>query len=112
MKHHMKLSAKPFNLVKRGEKVIESRLFDEKRKKLDLGDIITFTNSEDPTQVAEFCVIGLLRYNKFEDLFADYHPSMFGGTSESELLKEIKQFYSDEEETEFGVVGIKLGSVD
>ena len=40
----MKLNNNPFNLIKNGEKIIELRLFDSKRKSLQIGDIIEFTN--------------------------------------------------------------------
>ena len=41
----MKLNPTPFDMIKSGEKTIEPRLFDEKRKALSLGDEIIFTNN-------------------------------------------------------------------
>lgn len=44
MIHKMKLHNKPFNLIKEGSKIIELRLYDEKRAKVKIDDIIEFTN--------------------------------------------------------------------
>ena len=38
--HHMKLHASPFEKIKSGEKTIELRLFDEKRRQIKVGDTI------------------------------------------------------------------------
>lgn len=38
----MKLNDSPFDRIKSGKKIIDIRLFDEKRKLLNLGDIIHF----------------------------------------------------------------------
>jgi len=44
----MKLSTEPFNKIASGEKVIESRLFDEKRQKISIGDQIVFSENGKP----------------------------------------------------------------
>lgn len=51
---------------------------------------------------------GLLHYQSFKELFADHDPALFGEESRSFLLKQIKEFYSDADEGEYGVVGIRL----
>ena len=63
--HEMNLQPSYFDFIKDGTKRIELRLFDEKRQQIQLGDIIEFTKSEDDKFKAE--VIGLLRYNSFND---------------------------------------------
>lgn len=108
----MKLSSIPFEKIRNGDKVIESRLYDEKRQMIRLSDEILFSQSDDDTQTANTRVIGILRYSSFQQLFADHEPGLFGGTSADELLKEIKQFYSDEDEAKYGVVGIRLQRID
>ena len=42
MKHEMRLLPKPFELICSGVKTVEIRLNDEKRKKIQVGDTITF----------------------------------------------------------------------
>lgn len=112
MQHQMKLTSIPFEKILSGNKVIESRLYDEKRRMINLGDEIFFSQSDDNKQTVNTKVIGILRYDSFQQLFADHDPKLFGGTNTDELLKEIKQFYSDEDEAKYGVVGIRLQKID
>lgn len=112
MQHVMKLSGEPFNKIAKGEKVIESRLYDEKRQQIALGDMIEFTENDHLENKIYTKVIGLLRYRSFKDLFADYEPALFGGESREFLLSQIKQFYSDEDEQKYGVVGVRIEKVD
>jgi ASC-1-like (ASCH) protein len=43
--HKMKLTTEPFDKIKSGSKIIEVRLFDEKRKDINLGDEIVLYDS-------------------------------------------------------------------
>ncbi len=108
----MKLSSEPFNKVARKEKVIESRLHDEKRQQIALGDEIIFSENDHSKNSIHTKVIGLLRYPSFQQLFADHDPALFGGESRDFLLNQIKQFYSDEDEQKYGVVGIRIEVID
>lgn len=51
--HNMKLAEKWFNYVKNGKKTIEGRVLDEKRKLLDVGDFIIFTNNDNQKQTVK-----------------------------------------------------------
>jgi ASC-1-like (ASCH) protein len=104
----MKLSKIPFDKIVAGTKSIESRLFDDKRKLINIGDIIEFTENEDSTKKITMKVKALYRYGTFVELFSDFSPILFGGESKEFLLTEIEQFYSREDQTKFGVVGIKI----
>lgn len=42
----MKLSQEPFDKIASGEKIIESRLFDEKRRLIKVGDEIEFSQND------------------------------------------------------------------
>lgn len=112
MQHQMKLSTEPFNQISSGTKAIESRLYDEKRQQIALGDEIEFSENDHPENKVHAKVIGLLRYQSFKELFADHEPSLFGGESREFLLNQIKRFYSDEDEQKYGVVGIRIARVD
>ncbi|HCM53770.1 MAG TPA: hypothetical protein DIS59_02360 [Candidatus Magasanikbacteria bacterium] len=90
------------------KKVIESRLFDEERKQISIGDTIEFSENDKPENVVRATVTGLLQYRTFKELFADHEPSLFGEESRDFLLNQIKQFYSDEDELKYGVIGIRL----
>ncbi|MBQ1387557.1 ASCH domain-containing protein [Candidatus Saccharibacteria bacterium] len=106
--HEMNLQPSYFDFIKDGTKRIELRLFDEKRQQIQLGDIIEFTKSEDDKFKAE--VIGLLRYNSFNDLFEDFDISILADKSmtKQELLDVLSEFYTPEKQAEFGVLGIRL----
>ena len=108
MQHKMKLSSKSFGKIARKEKVIESRLYDEKRQLIRLGDEIEFSENDKPETKVSARVIGLLRYQSFKDLFRDHEPALFGGEDRAFLLNEIKSFYSDEDEQKYGVVGVRI----
>lgn len=111
MQHQMMVSSEPFNQIASGAKVIESRLYDEKRQQINLGDELEFSENDHSENKINTKVIGLLRYQSFEDLFADHEPTLFGGESREFLLNQIKQFYSDEDERKCGVVGIRIEKV-
>ncbi len=108
----MKLATEPFNKVASGAKVIESRLYDEKRQQIAMGDEIEFSENDNSDNKAKTIVKGLLRYKTFNELFADLNPALFGEQDRDFLLNQIKQFYSDEDEQKYGVVGIRLQLID
>ena len=104
----MNLQPKYFDFIKDGTKRIELRLYDEKRQSIQLGDIIEFAKSDDEKFKAE--VIGLLRYNSFADLFEDFDISILADSSmtKQELLEALGEFYTEEKQAEFGVIGIRI----
>jgi len=108
MQHEMHLAKNPFEKIRNRTKTIESRLFDDKRKLINHGDVILFRQSDDESQEVKTEVIAVLRYDSFNDLMTAFPPAMFGGNSTGELLTEIRQFYSEHDEKKYGVVGIKI----
>lgn len=104
----MKVSAEPFGKIVRKEKVIESRLYDEKRQRIAIGDEIIFSENEHPENMVKTRVVGISIYGSFENLFADNEPALFGGESREFLLNEIRQFFSVEDEQKNGVVGFRI----
>lgn len=104
----MNLQPKYFDFIKDGTKRIELRLYDEKRQSIQLGDIIEFAKSDDEKFKAE--VVGLLRYDSFADLFEDFDISILADSSmtKQELLEVLGEFYSEEKQAEFGVIGIRI----
>ena len=100
----MNLNPIAFEKVRTGNKTIETRLYDDKRKLINIGDIVTFWSNEDKITVV---VVDLLKYKRFEDLFSNNDFSLFGGDSLENLMT-IYKYYSKEDEEKFGVVGIKF----
>lgn len=109
--HEMKLQPEPFVAVATGTKIIESRLYDEKRQKIQLGDQILFRNMEKTDEAVTARVDGLLRYETFSAMFNDFPPSAFGGISKELLEDQIYGFYSKEEEAKYGVLGIRISKI-
>lgn len=95
--HSLQLASDSFEAISLGQKVIESRLYDEKRQLIQVGDRIEFTNRDAPAQKVTVRVIGLLRYETFYDLFSHNIPAKFGGESVEWLESQIKEFYSLDE---------------
>ena len=104
----MNLQPKYFDFIKDGTKRIGLRLYDEKRRSIQLRDIIEFAKSDDEKFKAE--VIGLLRYKSFADLFKDFDISILADNSmtKQELLEVLGEFYSEEKQAKFGVIGIRI----
>lgn len=104
----MRLKKGPFEKVQNGTKAIESRLLDDKRKLINPGDEILFRLADDETREVKTRVIAIFRYRSFKELMTDFPASLFGGDSTEDLLAEIRQFYSEDEEKKYGVVGVKV----
>ena len=108
MKHEMGLQSKYFDYMKNGTKRIELRLFDEKRQGINIGDTIEFANPDGEKLLMR--VVGLLRYESFEELFRDFDFSILADASmtKRELLDVLNGFYPLEKQHEMGVVGIRV----
>jgi len=108
--HHMKLNSSPFEMIKRGDKTIELRLFDEKRRKIKVGDIITFTNTANGEQMST-TVKNVHRFDSFDELYKSL-PLLQCGYTTADIDKahpsDMEQYYSVEAQNQYGVVGIEL----
>ncbi len=110
MEHILKLQPKYFDYINNGTKRIELRLYDEKRQKINIGDTIIFQKEPELEIIMKVKVIGILRYNTFEDLFKDFDIEMLADRSMSkqELLNVLEEFYTPEKQEQYGVVGIRI----
>ena len=110
MKYEMKLQPEYYNFILNGTKRIEIRLNDEKRQQIKIGDTIKFLKEPKLNEFFEAKVIGLLRYNTFEDMFNDFDTSILADKSmtKNELLDVIEQFYPKEKQDKYGVLGIRI----
>ena len=107
--HEMKLSQVPFTQMESGLKTIEVRLYDEKRQLLNLNDIIIFTNTNNSDQKIDIKIIGLCRFITFEDMFENINGVQMGWNVEDsteQKIKDMRKFYSEQEEKEYGVLCI------
>ncbi len=113
MEHILKLQPKYFDFIKEGSKRIELRLYDEKRQKISIGDTIIFQKEPDLEITMKVKVIGLLRYNTFEELFKDFNIEIMADKSmtKRELLDVLEEFYTPEKQKQYGVLGIRIEKV-
>lgn len=113
MEHILKLQPKYFDYINNGTKRIELRLYDEKRQKINIGDTIIFQKEPELEIIMKVKVVGLLRYNKFEELFRDFDIEMMADKSmtKQELLDVLEEFYTPEKQKEYGVLGIRIEKI-
>ena len=98
----MKLYKEPFNEIFLGKKKIEFRLFDEKRKKIKIDDLILFQNFDDKKKKILVKVKKLHKEKNFEKLYKKLNL---------ENSSEAYKIYSKEDVKKFGCIGIEFEKV-
>ena len=108
--HKMKLTPSPFAMIKSGQKTIELRLYDEKRRAVGVGDTIIFANTESG-EVLSATVKALHVFADFKELYSSL-PLLSCGYTEENVGKadssDMELYYTAEEQKKYGVVGIEL----
>lgn len=110
MTHDMKLRPIPFKRIQDGQKSIELRLYDEKRRNVAIGDFIVLTQTESGEKL-KAKVVGLYRYGSFKELYAALPLKACGYLAEEvddASYQDMYAYYTEQEEEKFGVVGIEL----
>ena len=105
MLHKMKLKESPFERIKSGTKTVEFRLYDEKRRKIKIGDKIEFSKLPDLQEKITVEVLDLYHEKSFNELF----KKLFSDKKEiEEKIEHMYEFYSKEKQDEYGVLGIRI----
>ncbi len=110
MKHDMKLQSIYFDKIKKGQKIYEIRLNDEKRRIIDVGDVIVFKREPELKESIETIVEDLIYFDSFKEMI-DTLPLFkvgFENVSKKEVEDIYHSFYSVENESKYGVVAIKV----
>lgn len=112
MKEHvMNLTPAPMQEIRTGNKTIELRLNDEKRKQISVGDTIKFINTEDSNDTLRVKVVDLFLFSSFAELY-DNLPLLNCGYNEDNIntasSEDMEMYYSREKQNKYGVVGIKI----
>ena len=106
----MRLDPSPFDMIKRGSKTIELRLYDEKRRSLRAGDSIVFICRQTGERLT--CTVKALHvFENFKKLYSPFDLIKCGYTAEnvkSANADDMLKYYSLAELERFGVVGIEL----
>ena len=110
----MHLNDFPFEQMRRGEKTVEIRLCDEKRRKIHKGDIILFYSMDG----AE-CIRARVKALHHAQTFAEFFemPDMlamagFADMSPADAVDCMHRYYTPEQEKKCGVLGIELGDLE
>ncbi len=108
----MNLRKGPFDKISNGGKIVESRLYDEKRQSIKIGDQIKFVCTDgEKVEEAITEVKALYLYPNFDSMMGELPSGCFGHEKTQDAIDEINQFYSKEDQEKYGVVGIGLSLV-
>ena len=108
--HNMKLHPSPFEKIKSGEKTIELRLYDEKRRQIKAGDKIVFTNTL-TGETLTATVTKLHCFDSFDELYKNLPLLKCGYTNDdidTASPSDMLEYYSSKEQAKYGVVGLEL----
>ena len=108
MIHFMKLKPIPFAMIKSGKKDVEMRLNDEKRRAVQVGDTVCFTNVE-TAETIHCVVLARHEYPTFAGLYAAFDKMRLGYLSdEIACPDDMQKYYPKEEIAQYGVVGLEV----
>ena len=105
MIHEMRLDPDIFEQIENGNKTIEYRLYDEKRRKIKVGDKIEFKKRPDFKEIILVDVIEIYTEKTFENLFRKFY---YDENKIKESASYINRFYSPEKIEEYGTIAIKF----
>ncbi len=94
----MRLHNEPFLKIMSGQKKVEVRLYDEKRRGIHTGDTLEFTSRSNPTQKLMKQVAAIHTFPTFEALFIVYPAER----------TDVYQYYTKEDEQQYGAVAIEF----
>ena len=112
--HNMKLRRRFFDLIARGKKTVEMRLFDEKRQEIRMGDKIVFTADDGTEDKVVTTVEGTYVYPSFDGLAYDFPTESLGFSKrDPEYVKEyMTEIYGKESVRKYGAVAIRVRVVE
>lgn len=106
--HTMRVQPDYFALLKTGNKKVEFRLLDEKRKLIRAGDKVSFVCHNDPTESFQAIVSEIHHSDSFTELLEQIPSSLLGGISKENQLTDLRIFYKSSDEQKYGVIAIVL----
>jgi len=104
----MSVRHKYFELIKSGAKDIELRAYDDKRKKIKIGDKFLLFDAENPDQYIICAVLNMHIAPDFQSLFNKIDIKRSGFRNLDELMDTITKFMSYEELVREQVVGVEI----
>lgn len=104
----MKLNDVLFETIKNGTKTIELRLYDEKRRKIKIGDTICFKGK---ASTIKAIVKAFHIFRNFDELYAALPLDKCGYTADELATaspEDMLEYYTKEQIEKYGVVGIEI----
>ncbi|MCF7798330.1 NUDIX domain-containing protein [Candidatus Woesearchaeota archaeon] len=104
----------PLETLKRiitGKQVVEARLFDQRRRKLVVGDTIVLFDSEKKTSLVKVTIAAIRSGKDFGELFDYYGSVKLGGAktlSKEDYLAKMNTLYYPPDVQRLGVIGIEF----
>ncbi|MDE6211387.1 MAG: hypothetical protein K2G42_05400 [Clostridia bacterium] len=116
--HVMHLSDDMFDAIKAETKIIETRLFDEKRQRIAIGDSIEFVKESDKSQRVKRGVVERVIGKSFEEVFGiillRFTPEQLGFSNEfslKSLVDAMYRYYDRDKELQHGVISFIIDVV-
>lgn len=108
--HTLNLAPIYFALIKSGEKTLEGRLYDEKRKDFNIGDIITFYKEPKKEETMKAVVLDKYIFKDFEEMAnnLDKKDLGFAKHTKKEMIETYRTIYNREDENRYGVAVFKI----
>ena len=99
-----------FEVVKKGIKNVEVRVYDEKRRKMKIGDEIIFLKRPLEEEKIITRIVDLKVFIDFNELVSKYNiERLYLNTfNKEEFINLLGRFYSKEEQEKYGVVAIEF----
>ncbi|MBD7984374.1 ASCH domain-containing protein [Sporosarcina sp. Sa2YVA2] len=94
--------------MKEGEKIVEVRLNDEKRRSIKVADSIEFIKVPQQDEILKVQVVNLISYDTFEAMYNDIPFKDFDceGWTIKEMIDGTYEIYTREQEKEWGTLAI------
>ncbi|RXJ02610.1 ASCH domain-containing protein [Anaerobacillus alkaliphilus] len=108
--HTMGLFKEPFISIKEGRKTVEVRLNDEKRRKVNVGDLIEFILVPEDNETLKVEVLGVTVFATFQEMYESIPFEKFNceGWTMDEMLNGTYEIYSKEQEEHWGTLAITI----
>lgn len=104
----MNLQDKYYRMIANGDKDIELRLYDEKRRLMRNGDFVLVYNAQKPSEYIIAKIVRMHLASSFANLYKKISPQRCGFSGVGAALRALTEFYSDAAQEKYGVVGLEL----
>lgn len=115
MTHDMNLNPDAFEAIKAGKKNREYRLYDEKRRRINIGDTITFHSLSDSSDAVTVEVTGLLLYKDWRSCYEDFFDEDLSNhydNIDQAILDTYENWWPKEKEEKYGCLIIQIRLID